>query len=245
MTESFPQIQSARLPAVTRTQMIEVDRLMIDVYGIHLLQMMENAGLNLARLVRSYLGGPLSGKQVLVLAGSGNNAGGGITAARRLATWGANVRIITSRPPASYAGVPATQLEATTQMGIPVVEFAGDLPASDALIDAVIGYSLDGAPRGVAVDMIERANQAETNVISLDVPSGVDVDTGEAPGEAIRATATLTLALPKVGLVKPHAAGLVGDLFVADISVPPSLYRHLGLSTEAIFEDGTILRVLP
>ncbi len=183
-------------------------------------------------------------KKVVILAGSGNNAGGGIVAARRLAGWGADVQSVTSRPPGSYGGVPALQLQATTQIGIPISEFTGELPACDAVVDAVIGYGLDGAPRGVARDMIVAANRAETSVISLDVPSGIDVDTGEAPGEAVRATATVTLALPKVGLVKPPAADMVGDLFVADISVPPELYKHLGLPALPLFAEDTLLRVL-
>ena len=92
--------------------------------------------------------------------------------------------------------------------------------------------------------MIVAANRVEAPIISLDVPSGVDIDSGSAPGQAIKAAATLTLALPKVGLVRPEAASLVGDLFVADISVPPGLYEHLGLPAEPIFLEDTILRLL-
>ena len=141
MTESFTSVSIDSLPAVTQDEMVEVDRLMVDVYGIRLLQMMENAGLNLARLVRSRLGGSAKDKEILVLAGSGNNAGGGIVAARRLAGWGADVRIITAREPKTYLGVPAEQLRSTTQIGIPVAELEGELPVCDTLVDAVIGYS--------------------------------------------------------------------------------------------------------
>ncbi len=94
--DALPTRAAGELPAVTREQMREVDRLMIEEYGIRLLQMMENAGLNLADLVRRYLGRPLSGRGVAVLAGRGNNGGGGLTAARRLSAWGADVQVVLS-----------------------------------------------------------------------------------------------------------------------------------------------------
>ena len=81
------------------------------------------------------------------------------------------------------------------------------------------------------------------SVTALDVPSGVDVDSGTTPGEAVRAAATLTLALPKVGLLQSEARAYVGDLFLADISVPPGVYAKLGLSVPPLFAESPLVRV--
>ena len=93
------------------------------------------------------------------------------------------------------------------------------------MIDALIGYSLRGAPRGRSADLIETINHSDAHVVSLDTPSGLNVSDGEAPGVVVDADATLTLALPKAGLrSSPH----VGELFLGDISVPASVMATLG-----------------
>jgi len=205
------------IPAVTRDQMREVDRIMIEDLGIELIQMMENAGRNLARLVFDRY----QPKSVLVLAGSGGNGGGGLVAARHLSNWGVSVSVATTG--SSLAPVPAHQAEILRRMG---VNF-GEPASADVVIDAIIGYSLVGAPRGVAAHLIDYANQQSSPVVSLDAPSGVDVDTGDALDRAVGATVTMTLAAPKVGLV---GAVAVGEHLLADISVPPQVYQRLGLA---------------
>ncbi len=240
---ALPVLPSAELPALSREQMREVDRIMIEEYGVQLIQMMENAGLQLADLVRRYLGGALTDRRVVVLAGQGNNGGGGLAAARRLAAWGAEVEAILAGEAAEYRDVPELQLGILERMGVAAGRFRGSLPRHDILIDAVIGYSLLGAPRGVPRKMIAAANDSASPVISLDAPSGVDVDSGAAPGDAVRAAATLTLALPKAGLLQPDALPYVGDLYLADISVPAALYSELGFSVPAMFDEGPLVRV--
>ena len=241
--DMLPTRLAAELPAVTREQMREVDRLMIEEYGIRLLQMMENAGLNLADLVRRYLGPPLAGRRVAVLAGRGNNGGGGLIAARRLSAWGADVQVVLSAAAEEFEDTAALQLGIIERMSIPVRRFDGALPRHEILIDALIGYSLAGAPRGLPRALIAIANESPAPVISLDVPSGLDVDSGEALGEAVGAAATVTLALPKVGLLHPKARPYVGQLYLADISVPPDLYPRLGLSVPPLFDESPLIRL--
>ena len=236
----LPCLTAADVAAVSRGQMREVDRLMIEEYGIELLQMMENAGLQLAELVRRHLEPPIAGRRVVVLAGSGNNGGGGLTAARRLSAWGADVRVVLGGPPEALRGAPAKQLAVLTKIGVPVEQFAGDLPKHEVLIDAIIGYSLEGAPRGVAAELIQACNRSPAPAFSLDVPSGIDVDSGEAAGVAARAAATVTLALPKIGLIQSSARPYVGRLYLADISVPPGLYSELGLDVPYLFDRGPL-----
>jgi NAD(P)H-hydrate epimerase len=92
-------------------------------------------------------------------------------------------------------------------------------------VDALVGYSLSGAPRGMFDALITWINEANAPVLSLDIPSGVDATTGATPGSAVRATVTLTLALPKVGLASDRA----GRLWLADIGIPVETYRRAGI----------------
>jgi NAD(P)H-hydrate epimerase len=211
------------IPWLTTEQMIEVDRAMIEDYQIELIQMMENAGRNLAHLARErFFAGDPRRKQVTVLAGAGGNGGGALVAARRLHNYGAQVQVFVTRPDAEFAPVPAHQLAILRRMGIDIAP-ADALPttlAPDLILDGVIGYSLRGAPRGAAATLIRWANAQPAPILALDAPSGVDTTTGMIFDPAIKATATITLALLKAGLRAPGVAAYVGQLYLADISVP-------------------------
>lgn len=229
------------IPALTTEQMIEVDRLMIEVYHIELIQMMENAGRNLALQARRMLGGELSGRRVVVLAGAGNNGGGGLVCARHLHNWGAEVRVTLVHGTEQLKPVPAHQWDVLRRMGV-----AHD-PTPDAnpalIVEAMIGYGLQGSPRAPVAGWIRWTNAQGSPVLALDAPAGLDTSTGAPADPAVRATATLTLALPKVGLLSPAARAIVGALYVADISVPPGLYQHLGLDIGPLFAGDTIIPV--
>lgn len=229
----FPTISPP--PSLTVAQMREVDRVMMEDLGITLLQMMENAGRSLALLARERF----APGSVTVLAGSGGNGGGGLAAARHLANRGITVRVATTRPPAELGGVPEQQAAALLDMGIAI-----DLEPRDAdlVIDAVIGYSISGNPTGRAALLIEWANASISPVLALDTPSGLDPTTG-IPGEpTVRADATMTLALPKAGLYR--AGTEVGDLYLADISVPPAVYRTFGIDLDDPFAAGPVVHVV-
>jgi NAD(P)H-hydrate epimerase len=237
-----------RTPFLTTDQMREVDRAMIEEYHIELIQMMENAGRHLAHLARHrFLEGDPHNRAVLVLAGSGGNGGGGLACARRLNNWGAQVQVVTTRPDDDYRGVPAHQLDILRRIGVPIVvaEELSALPAADLIVDAIIGYSLAGTPRGAAAQLIRWANAHGAPILSLDTPSGLDTTTGYAYDPAMRATATLTLALPKVGLRATGARAFVGELYLADIGVPPDLYSGpgLGLAVGPIFAQEEVIRL--
>ncbi len=227
--------------------MREVDRLMEEQYDVALLQMMENAGRNLAHLARGrYFDGDARDGQILILAGSGGNGGGGLVCARRLHNWCAEVRVWLTRPADELGAVPRRQLGIVEAMGIPVTVAVGgvDLPAADLVVDAIIGYSLSGAPTGSAAELVTAANHHAAPVLSLDNPSGLDTDTGVPLEPAIRADATLTLALPKTGLLASAAVEHVGELYLADISVPPALYLALGINVGPIFARCDVVRLI-
>jgi NAD(P)H-hydrate epimerase len=200
------------IPVVSVDQMREVDRLMIEEMEISLPQMMENAGRALATQARRLLGGDVRGQRIVVLAGRGGNGGGGMAAARRLAIWGANVSVLLGQEAEAMRGVPAQQLAILGHVGVPVhgAAQAGvdtqTLAGAALLLDALIGYSLRGAPREPIAALISAANAAGPPVLALDLPSGLDGDTGEPAEPTIKAAATLTLALPKRGLYSPRRA---------------------------------------
>jgi NAD(P)H-hydrate epimerase len=239
----------APIPWITTEQMVEVDRAMIEDLHIGLAQMMENAGRNLAHLARErFLGGDPRGKTVVVMAGSGGNGGGALVCARRLHAWGAQVEVFITRREGDFAPTPAHQLDILHRMRVPVApaEAVDQAPAAALVIDGVIGYSLDGAPRGGAGDLIRWANAQGAPVLALDTPSGIDTTTGTVYDPAIRATATMTLALPKEGLRADGVTEHVGELYLADIGVPPSLYAGAGLGFEVgpVFAAGDIVRLV-
>ncbi|MFV1986858.1 MAG: NAD(P)H-hydrate epimerase [Gemmatimonadota bacterium] len=236
------------MPVLTTDEMRTVDRSMIVDFRIELIQMMESAGYVLAALARErFFGGDPVGRRVLVVCGRGNNGGGGLVCARRLHAWGANVRVLTTRPPEDFLGIPEHQLDIIQRMDVPLTHAAeptvlGDF---DLVVDAIIGYGLEGAPRDESARLIALANDLGPPILSLDVPSGLDATTGQAPGASVRADVTLTLALPKIGLTRVSGREHVGELYVGDIGVPPELYagRGLGYDVGPLFAQQPFVRV--
>jgi NAD(P)H-hydrate epimerase len=222
----------ADVPALTTDQMREVDRIMIEDLGIDLARMMENAGRNLAWLARERF----SPSSVTILAGSGGNGGGGLVAARHLHNRGVVVTVTLAN--AELGEVPAAQAAMLQAMGVAV----SDEPApADVVIDALIGYSLSGDPRGRPAELIEWANHQPSPVLALDVPSGLDTSIGLIGDPCVRATATMTLALPKTGLA--FAPTVVGELYLADISVPGAVYQAFDIELDDPFAQGSVVPI--
>jgi NAD(P)H-hydrate epimerase len=233
---------------IDTAQMIEVDRLMIEEYHIDLIQMMENAGRCLALLTKErFFQGDVEGKTIIVLVGTGGNGGGAMVAARRLHNWGAKVQVFTTAEEEHFAPIPLQQYQILKRMGIPV-QLAGsiaEVPYADAILDGIIGYSLKGNPHGFAGSMIFWANSKAIPIIALDTPSGLDLTTGKLLNPVIKATATLTLAMPKKGLFNEESKPVVGELYVGDIGVPMQLYKEktLLLKPSNIFRYADIVRI--
>jgi NAD(P)H-hydrate epimerase len=235
-------------PCLSSDQMREVDRAMVEDYGILLIQMMENAGRNLAHLARArFLNSNPPERTILVLAGPGDNGGGGMVCARRLHDWGADVRVYLASPVAKLTDVSRHQHAILEKISVPIRESDTHttLPKADLIVDAILGYGLRGDPRGASAALIEAANAHDAPVLSLDLPSGVDATTGIAGHPAIKAAVTMTLALPKKGLCAAAAGNLVGELYLADISVPPALYARppLNFNVGPLFATEEIVRI--
>jgi NAD(P)H-hydrate epimerase len=230
------------VPAVTADQMREVDRIAVEVFGLGLLQMMENAGRNLAGNAMEMIGA-VAGRRVVILAGAGGNGGGGLACARHLHNRGLDVAIVLDREAATLSGAAAAQLAILAEAGL-VPAGADDVPGlisgADLVVDALIGYSLRGAPHGRTAELIELCNTSARRVLSLDVPSGLDATSGMAPGLVVKPERTLTLALPKAGL-----AAIQGELYVADIGIPPEVYGRMGIHVTPFFDERYWLRCYP
>jgi len=226
--------------------MKEVDRLMTESYGISLIQMMENAGRNMAIHAKQQLGAISDKTNICVVVGNGNNGGGGLVAARHLSNWGANVTVLIVTSENKFKDIPRQQFDIVGHLPISVV-FAGknshhiDWNKCDLIIDAILGYGLNRKPEGLIAETIEKINYMNCPVISLDTPSGLDTNKGYISDITVRANSTLTLALPKGGLLNKASSEFVGNLYLADISVPPILYCQLGLEVPTIFSQNTVI----
>ena len=225
MSEIYLTNNNIEVPAVSEAQMREIDRIAIEETGPNLFQMMENAGRNLALQTIEILGNNWQQARIIVLAGTGGNGGGGICAARHLANRGANIGLaVTDTEKLNEVAAWQHHIYSATPGNI--VQFDDVfVKKPDIIIDALIGYSLRSAPHGKVGELIQRVNVSETLVLSLDIPSGIDSSTGASPGIHVKASQTMTLALPKIGLKNPAA----GELVLADIAIPVETFTRVGI----------------
>lgn len=223
--------------AVTAQEMRNLDRTAINDYGIPGLVLMENAGLAVVKAVREKLGG-VGDKVVTIFAGKGNNGGDGLVAARHLHNSGAEVKVLLLAEPGEITGDAAVNLSIWNKMGQKVYPvLRGDdfnavrlfLVKTDLIIDAIYGTGFKGAVREPVGRILEAINASGKPVVAVDIPSGLEADTGKVSGPCIRATVTVTFALPKLGLLFEPGAGYVGELKVADISIPAATYESQDL----------------
>jgi NAD(P)H-hydrate epimerase len=216
-------LSSNDLPSLTSKQVKAVDALIEERFGIPVDWLMEAAGWQIARFV---------GQRAAVVCGVGNNAGDGLAAARHLHRWG-RLATVCCVDASRLRGAAARELDALRKVG---VEVAGDLVLGDAevVVDAIFGTGLGRAPEGRFAEWIEAINASGKPVISVDVPSGLDSDTGVAYAPCIRANVTITLGLPK--------PGLQGHVLVADIGVPFEAYAAVGVAVPAdLFARETLV----
>ncbi len=227
------------VPAVTMQQMIEIDRVAMNETGPNLDQMMENAGHTLCHFAIHKLGRDWNHSSILVLAGTGGNGGGGICAARHLANRGAKVTVCI---PGSLSLKEATayQLHILKSTQAKVI-YPGDLQSENPIliIDAIIGYSLKGEPSGEVLEMIKWASNKQSYIISLDIPSGIDATSGKRALNYIIPNATLSLALPKTGLLPD----VCGELFLVDIGIPPEVYKQQHISYISPFGSDFMIKI--
>ena len=230
------------LAYLTAEEMAEADRSAIEEFGIDVLALMENAGLATAQLARKMLGDDVRGRRLCCLVGKGNNGGDGLVAARHLHNRGAEVTVFLACRREELRDVPARQMEIVDKMGVPIRGPADDFGKADILIDALLGYGSKGNPREPVAGMIRRANASRIAVLAVDIPSGLEATTGEPGDPCIRARATVTFAFPKTGFLSPKAREFLGELYLADISMPRRIYAGYSVGG-GVFSRETVVRV--
>lgn len=241
---------------VTATQMRELDRRTVEEANIKGAELMDRAGHGVADIVRrlAEVSGFLT-PAVHLIAGRGNNGGDAFVAARSLKASGCTVEVWLACHANQITGDAFIHYNKMLKSGIKAIEIptvedwqaATDMPFfADIIVDGVLGTGINGPARGPAAGAIQYIN-AQSNdelVVAIDVPSGLDADTGRADGEAVRADITATMGLPKLGLLEPGAADFVGALDVIDIGIPREFIEDIDFETDDEFIHSMDLKNL-
>lgn len=212
--------------------------------GVALSDLMQRAGAALFE----HIGQRIPFGAVAVVCGTGNNGGDGWVAARLLARAGRDVRVITPVKPEDIAGIAGdAALEAASDgVAFDLIEGALDVGALSgyaAVIDAIFGIGFAGPVRQPYSTWIDAINASGATVFSVDVPSGVETDTGHVDGHAVQADVTVTFSAPKIGVLLYPGAGFAGELVVADIGVP---WEYLGAAGDVeVWDPADFAALLP
>ena len=232
--------------SLTREQVRAVDLQAIGDYSLPGIVLMENAGRNAAHLLHALASAATfpAPWRVTIACGRGNNGGDGFVMARHLENLGAEIKILLASDPSVYRGDAAVNHAVAVRAGIaieplesaPVSEWSAALAGSDWIVDALLGTGSSGAPRGAVATAIRAINLARhphghsppRKIFAVDIPSGLDCDTGLAAGECLRADVTATFVARKIGFDAPGAAAFTGAVHVLDIGVPRRLLVATG-----------------
>ncbi|MCK8601092.1 NAD(P)H-hydrate dehydratase [Desulfoferrobacter suflitae] len=213
---------------VTASEMARLDRITIEEVGVPGIVLMENAGRGAAEFFQQVIPNLLECR-ITILAGSGNNGGDGFVLARLFHDRGAAVSVVCLRPPEKLKGDALVNFQILSKLQVPVMvwdeaaEFEKQfesIKATDVIVDAILGTGLNSDVRGLFRAIIEAVNELNLPVLAVDVPSGLDASTGKVLGAAIRARATATFGLAKIGQIVDPGEEYVGTLKVIDIGIP-------------------------
>jgi hydroxyethylthiazole kinase-like uncharacterized protein yjeF len=218
------------------TEMRNLDRAAIEEYGISQELLMENAGLAMGSVISKEFG--IEGKKFVIFCGQGNNGGDGLVVARKLHSNGGKVKVIILGDPAKFKGAARKNYDIAARLSIEIhlLESAGkidgDIANCDAIVDAILGTGIIRNIEAPHRNVIESINRSGKKVFSVDIPSGIQGDTGKILGTAVNAHYTVTFGLPKIGNVLFPAYHKMGRLYVSHISFPPSLTASDSLKVE-------------
>jgi NAD(P)H-hydrate epimerase len=241
---AVPASDPAAAPrALSRDEVRSLDRRAIERHGVPGVVLMENAGRGAAELaVRLWP----AARRVAILCGPGNNGGDGFVIARHLELSGHQVRVLLAAPPDRFTGDAATMLDIVRRSGIPHVDLSGAAPEAwraaladaDLVVDALLGTGAVGPPRGTVATAITAlaavaAGPRPPAVLAIDLPSGLDADTGAAAQPCVRADATATFVARKRGFASPGAAALTGTVHVVGIGAPLALLAEKVTATKS------------
>jgi NAD(P)H-hydrate epimerase len=172
--------------------------------------------------------------------GKGNNGGDALVAARHIHGWGATVKVVMGGARTELRDLPARQLGVIDRLSIAVVEPEKGFEGSELIVDGLLGYGSKGPPREPVAGLIRQINSSGVPTLAVDVPSGLDATTGRPNEPCVVAKATLTLGFPKTGFLNPGSRRFVGELYLADISMPREVYVRYSKSGPDFGKDELI-----
>ena len=224
------------------------DKLTIEEIGIPGIVLMENASQAVYRRAASYLYKNHE-RKVLILVGKGNNGGDGLAVARLLKQRNFDVTIGFVGEISQTTGDALLQLEIVKKLDIPIVcgdweQLTREIQQAPFIVDGLLGTGLTGEVREPIRSIIREINRSNAYVISIDIPSGIDSDTGRICGVAVRANETVTFALPKRGLILDPGAERAGKVTIADISIPEQVLRTIPIKCETL-DKAEAAKLLP
>ena len=227
---------------VTSQQMRNIDKKTIKGEKIPGLELMEKAGLGSAQVAKKMLGHQLKDKRVLILCGRGNNGGDGFVVGRYLSQWGADVKLFLLGKKNDVKGDAKVNMKKAQDMGLPIKELSRkkDLPRnpnSHLMVDAIFGTGFQGKAEGLYADAINFINKSESPVLAIDIPSGLNADTGKAEGVCVKADHTATMALPKVGHFFHPGRTYSGEVTVVDIGVTKKIINKEKLNLNLMTKE--------
>ena len=226
--------------SLSRDEVRDVDRRAIDEFGLPGIVLMENAGRNAAMLVHALATADAPTRPVTIVCGKGNNGGDGFVIARHLENLGHPVRLLLARDRADCSGDAAINQRVAERAGqrieclhgADLAVWSHSLSGADWIVDALLGTGATGAARGSIATAIEAINagraRGATRVFAVDLPSGLDCDTGRPLGPCVRADVTGTFVARKIGFDRPGSDAFTGVVHVLDIGVPQALVRQIG-----------------
>jgi NAD(P)H-hydrate epimerase len=215
---------------LTRAQVREIDKLAIERYHIPGIVLMENAARAVTDVIASVV--TLADASVAIVCGGGNNGGDGLAVARHLHNRGAHVDLVLAAAPAKLRGEALVNWQIVAAMGIENVDFhdSEDIVnphAVDVVVDGLFGTGLSRAPDSDMTKLVEIMNESGLPIVAIDVPSGLDCDSGEPPGACVRATQTVSFVAEKIGFANPASKQYTGEVTVGDIGCPRELIEEV------------------
>ena len=223
----------SELPSLSSGQVKELDKLATERFGVRLDWLMEAAGWQAARACHG---------RTAVVCGVGNNAGDGLAAARHLHRWG-RLEALCCIDVGRIKGEARLELEALQRHGVVVYDEL-QLDGAEVILDSLFGTGLSRSPKDRFATWIEAINAADAHVVAVDIPSGLDADSGVAYAPCVRADVTVTFTLPKQGMLKGDGPRLSGEVWVADIGVPFEAVAQVGVTLPpTIFAVSDVVRI--
>jgi len=244
------------MKVATTGQIREIDRLAIEEWGLPGPVLMENAGRGCAEQAQRMLDASCKARErgkVVVVCGKGNNGGDGFVAARYLHKWGHQVEVILACPQDEVRGDARIHLDVLARTEVPVLRVLKPAQVAEAervlgeaeiIVDALLGTGVTGKVEGIYAELIEAVNAAPGKRLAVDIPSGLEADTGRPGGTSVRADVTVTMGLPKLGLYLGKGPDYTGEVVVQDLGIPRECQEQVTIETELLTKSAAA-RMLP